>query len=79
MYLAKEVKGQLYSNRIRNNIQKIMESRDMAGSAGLPHMTKNGLYKFVSGRGDITVTRLQIVADDLGVSIFELLQAPKKD
>ena len=76
MYVAQSVEGQTYSNRIRLNIASIMESRGMVGMNGLPSLSQSGLYKFVSGRGDITITRLQMVADDLGVSIFDLLRHP---
>jgi len=76
MYTANEVDGQLYSNRVRINIARIMESRGMSGGKGLPNMSHTGLYKFVSGRGDITVTRLQQIAEDLGVGFFDLLKHP---
>lgn len=73
MYTPKQVDGQTYSNRIRLNVAAIMESRGLAGGNGLPNMTAAGLYKFMSGRSDITVTRAQLLADDLGVSLPELL------
>ena len=76
MYIAQTVDGQTYSNRVRQNIAAIMGARGMAGMNGLPNLSQSGLYKFISGRGDITITRLQMVADDLGVSIFELLRHP---
>jgi len=37
-------------------------------------MTSAGLYKFMTGRVDMTITRVQMIADDLGVSVNELLQ-----
>lgn len=74
MYTAKPVEGQIYSNRIRKNLQRIMESRGMPGTGGLPHLTAAGLYKFMTGGCDITVTRAQLVADDLGITLQELLQ-----
>ena len=77
MYTAKEVEGQDFSNRVRKNIERIMTSRGIPGGHGLPHMTAAGLYKFMSGRCDITVTRASQIADDLGVSLQELL-APTK-
>ena len=78
MYKASEVKGQIYSNRIRANLSRIMEQRGMSGKKALPHMGHAGLWKFVSGRGDITVTRLQHIADDLGIGFFDLLKHPDK-
>jgi transcriptional regulator with XRE-family HTH domain len=74
MYTARDIEGQIYSNRIRRNIAQIMGSRGMAGYKGLPSISSPGLARFIHGKGDITVTRLQRVADDLGVSIFELMQ-----
>jgi len=74
MYKPVQVDGQFYSNRIRKNVAKIMEERGMPGSQGLPRMTAAGLYKFMSGNADITMTRVQWLADDLGVSVAELLQ-----
>ena len=73
MYTARDVVGQTYTNRIRRNIARIMSQRGMPGSGGLQHMSAAGLFKFLSGNADITITRLQHVADDLGVSIHELL------
>jgi len=74
MYTPKDVPGQTYSNRVRRNVARIMRSRGMPGSGGLPHMTSAGLYKFMTGRVDMTITRVQMIADDLGVSVNELLQ-----
>ena len=76
MYTVKEVEGQPYTNRVRWNIARIMQNRGMSGFRALPSISQSGLYKLVGGGGDITVTRLAAVADDLGVSIFELLQHP---
>ena len=73
MYQVKEVENQLYANRIRKNVARVMDERGMPGHLGLPSMTKVGLYKFISCGSDITITRLQQIADDLGVSIFELM------
>jgi hypothetical protein len=73
MYTPKDVAGQTYTNRIRRNVARVMSQRGMAGSRGLPHMSSAGLFKFLSGNADITITRLQHVADDLGVSVGELL------
>ena len=75
MYQVKEVEGQIYTNRIRKNVARIMESRGMAGSKGLPSLSHQGLYLFIAGKSDMTVTRVQQIADDLGVSIFELMQS----
>jgi hypothetical protein len=74
MYKPVQIKGQFYTNRVRKNVAKIMEERGMSGSKGLPHMSSAGLYKFMSGGADITMTRVQMIADDLGVSVPELLQ-----
>jgi hypothetical protein len=74
MYTPAQVKGQFYTNRVRKNVARIMTERDMPGSKGLPHMSAAGLYKFMSGGADITMTRMQMIADDLGVSVAELLQ-----
>lgn len=77
MYTHRPIDGQRYSNRVRANICRIMESRGMAGGNGLPRLSQSGLYKFVAGGGDMTITKLQDVAEDLEVSIFELLQSPE--
>jgi transcriptional regulator with XRE-family HTH domain len=73
MYTACEKDGQTYTNRIRKNVSRIMTERGMRAYRGLPHMSQAGLYKFLSGKADITVTKLQLLADDLGVSVFELM------
>ena len=73
MYKPVPVEGQFFTNRVRKNVFKIMEARGMAGSQGLPRMSPAGLYKFMSGGADITLTRAQLIADDLGVSLHELL------
>jgi hypothetical protein len=54
-------------------MSRIMVERDLRAYKGLPHMSQSGLFKFLTGQTDITLTRLQQVADDLGVSIFDLL------
>lgn len=78
MFTAKQVPGQTYSNRVRKNLCKVMEARGITSRQALPNMSQSGLHKFVSGRGDITLTKLQIIADDLGVSIFDLLRNPNE-
>ena len=79
MYKARSIDGQTYSNRVRQNLWRIMESRNMVGMQGLPSLSQSGLYKFIAGGGDMTITRLQHVADDLGVTIFELLATPQDE
>jgi transcriptional regulator with XRE-family HTH domain len=79
MFVAQEIDGQVYSNRIRRNLSRIMVERGVLGYKGLPHMSASGLYKFISGRGDITITKLQEVADDLGVGFFDLLSNVTSD
>lgn len=74
MYTPVDVTGQTYSNRIRRNVARLMRGRGLPGSGGLPHMSAAGLYKFMSGNSDITVSRASLLADDLGVSLSELLQ-----
>ena len=74
MFNFKEVDGQMYTNRIRKNVVRIMTERGMAGSRGLPHFSAAGLFRFLNGKHDITVTKAQTLADDLGVSLHELLQ-----
>lgn len=76
MYTPVEVDGQLYSNRVRKNIAKIMQQRGMSGNRGLPNMTGAGLFRFLSGGCDITMTRAQLLADDLGVTLNELIANP---
>jgi len=76
MYRVKTIDGQTYSNRVRLNLAQLMDRRGMPGYVALPSLSQSGLYKFVAGGGDMTITRLQHVADDLGVSIFTLLSHP---
>lgn len=73
MYQAKDVPGQLVANRIRRNIAQIMQARGMSGTSGLPSISGMGLYRFISGKSDMTLTRVQRIADDLGVTVAELL------
>lgn len=78
MRTAKVVAGQTYSNRVRKNLSQLLVARGITSRQALPNFSQSGLHKFISGRGDITLTKLQIIADDLGVSIFDLLRSPNE-
>lgn len=78
MLTAKHVAGQTYSNRVRKNLAQILTARGITSRQALPNFSQSGLHKFISGRGDITLTKLQIIADDLSVSIFDLLRNPSE-
>ena len=61
-YNWKAVEGQDWSNRARYNIYKIMREKNIAGK----------LFVFMSGRQDITLTKLQLLADFLDVRFYDL-------
>lgn len=73
MVAVKEIDGQTYMNRVRFNLARLLEMR---GTLELPSLSRSGAYRVLTQGGDMTITRLQRVSDDLGVSLFELLQHP---
>lgn len=75
MFTAKLVPGQTYTNRVRLNLQRIGNARGIH-TTHLPNFSEAGLWKFMRGGSDITLFKLQTLADDLGVPIFELLANP---
>jgi transcriptional regulator with XRE-family HTH domain len=66
--------GQDISNRARENIYRLLDERGISVRRGLKALKFRGLYNFLSSRSDITVTRLQRVAEELGVSFEEIIK-----
>ena len=72
-YNWKAVEGQDWSNRARYNIYKIMREKNIAGtSVHLDGLSHKKLFVFMSGRQDITLTKLQLLADFLDVRFYDL-------
>lgn len=69
------VDGELYANRARYNVRRIMAEKGLMIKHGLPSMSSRGLYNFSRYGADITLTKLQGVAEDLGVKLETLLRS----
>jgi DNA-binding phage protein len=74
-YKWKEVEGQEWANRARYNIYVIMRMKNMPASASLIEgISREKLYRFMSGQQDITLTKLALVAEGIGVSMMRLFK-----
>lgn len=70
---VRPVGGQELSNTIRRNIHALMRSKDMPLRAGLECMPFSTLYSYLGGKNDISITRLQDIAKELGVNPVMLM------
>lgn len=78
MYTPTMVEGQELSNRVRKNLYAIGKARKLSPAAGLNTFSSSGMWKFQTGQSDITLAKLSAVAEELGISPFELLAPPKE-
>ena len=79
-YKWKEVEGQELANRARYNIYRIMRHKNLPASQNvIAGISAKKIYTFLSGRQDITLTKLEIIADGLHVGITTLFRPIPKN
>lgn len=72
-YSWKSVPGQDYSNRARYNICYFMRKNNIAASSNvIPGVSAKKIYLFLSGKQDITISKLGLIANYLGMDICNL-------
>ena len=72
-YSWKSVPGQEFSNRARYNICYFMRKMNIAASSNaIPGVSAKKIYLFLSGQQDITISKLGLIADYLGMDICNL-------
>ena len=70
----KPIEGELYNNRARYHIRRLMHEKGFTFKHGLKDMSARGLYNFVCYGSHIKLHTLQKVADALGVKLETLLR-----
>jgi hypothetical protein len=59
-----------YEDRLRKNLQPVIESQGFIFNRGLVNMTRRQLYRVRKGQSSITVQKLQKIADEIGVDML---------
>jgi len=68
------VDGELYNNRARYHIRRLMHEQGLTFKKGLKCVSARGLYNFVCYRSHMKLHTLQKIADELGVKVETLLR-----
>lgn len=63
-----------YPERLRRNIRAIIESTGRPFYKGLQSVTARQLYRIESGQSSPTLGTLQLIADELGVDLRDMLE-----
>ena len=68
------VEGELYNNRARYHIRRLMNEQGRVFKKGLDCVSPRGLYNFVCYRSHMKLHTLQKISDELGVKLETLLR-----
>ena len=68
-----EVPGQEYSNRARYHLRRLMHERGYPFSEGLNAYAARSMYNFVHEGADITLFKLELIAEELDVKVETML------
>ena len=69
-----ETRGAFYPDRLRRNIQPVIEGKGFSFTRGLQSMTRRQLYRIRSGQSSVTVGKLQEIADEIGVDLLDFFK-----
>lgn len=64
------VRPPFYPDRIKRNIRKVIDGQGYSFTRGLQSITKRQLYRIEKGESDVTVGKLQAIADEIGVDLL---------
>jgi transcriptional regulator with XRE-family HTH domain len=65
-----------YDERLRKNIQPVIEAQGFIFNRGLQNMTRRQLYRIRKGQSSVTIQKLQKIADEIGVDMTVFFRKP---
>jgi transcriptional regulator with XRE-family HTH domain len=63
-----------YPDRVRKNLQPVIESQGFTFARDLRSITRRQLYRIRSGQSSVTLEKLQMIADEIGVDLLEFFK-----
>jgi len=63
-----------YSDLLRKNLKNVIESNGGVMYRGLKSMTSRQLYRIHTGESNVTVGKLNLIADELGIDMMEFFR-----
>jgi len=63
-----------YPDRIRKNLQPVIEGKGFTFARDLQSITRRQLYRIRSGQSSVTIQKLQTIADEIGVDMLEFFK-----
>jgi transcriptional regulator with XRE-family HTH domain len=63
-----------YNDRVRKNLQPVVESKGFTFARDLQSITRRQLYRIRSGQSSVTIQKLQMIADEIGVDLLDFFK-----
>lgn len=63
-----------YPDRLRKNFRKQIEAKGFTFARDLKSITRRQMYRIHSGQSDVTVSKLQSIADEIGVDLLDFFK-----
>lgn len=63
-----------YPDRLRKNFKPLIEKQGFTFSRDLKSITRRQLYRIHSGQSDVTLGKLQTIADEIGVDLLDFFK-----
>ena len=72
--LNRNVEGQEASNTVRHNLNRLFTKQGISARCKMNGVSDRSVYNFMAGRSDITISKLEMIARHLKVSVRSLFR-----